>query len=59
MVIAVSLFYYPLRMQLIQLSDFLFGIFLSVATFLVGTPLFWLYGIEVDKRHRTKAKDDA
>jgi uncharacterized BrkB/YihY/UPF0761 family membrane protein len=58
MVIAVSLFYYPLHMQLVQLSDFLFGIWLSVATFLIGTPLFWLYGIEVDKRHRTKANDN-
>jgi hypothetical protein len=39
MVIAVSLFYYPLKMQLMQLSDFLFGIGLSAAIFLIGTPL--------------------
>jgi uncharacterized membrane protein (DUF373 family) len=58
MIIAVSLFYYPLRIQLMQLSDFLFGIGLSVAIFLIGTPLFWLRGTEADKRHRMKTKDD-
>ena len=58
MVIAVSLFYYPLRIQLMQLSDFLFGIGLSAAIFLIGTPLFWLCGTEADKRHRMKTKDD-
>jgi len=58
MIIAVSLFYYPLKMQLIQLSDFLLGILLSVTIFLIGTPIFWLIGQEADKRHRMKAKDD-
>ncbi len=58
MVIAVSLLYYPLKMQLMQLSDFLFGIWLSVTIFLIGTPLFWLIGREADKRHHMKAKDD-
>jgi hypothetical protein len=58
MIIAVSLFYYPLKMQLMQLSDFLFDIGLSTAIFLIGAPLFWLCGREADKRHRMKAKDD-
>lgn len=58
MVVAVSLFYYPLHIQLMQLSDFLFDIWLSVATLLIGTPIFWLIGIEADERHRKKAKDD-
>lgn len=41
-----------------QLGEFLFGIWLSVATFLTGTPIFSLLGIEADKRYRMKTKDD-
>jgi hypothetical protein len=57
MVIAVSLFYYQLGMQHMQLGSFLIGIWLSVTTFLVGMPVFWFIGIEADKRHHLKAKD--
>ena len=59
MVILVSFFYYQLGMQRMQLSDFLFRIWLSVITFLVGTPLFWLIGVERDKHHRVNAIDDS
>jgi multisubunit Na+/H+ antiporter MnhE subunit len=57
MIIAVSLFYYQLGMQRMQLGEFLFGIWLSVIVFLLGTPIFLLSGIEADKRHYTKSKD--
>jgi hypothetical protein len=59
MVLAVSLFYYQLGMQRMQWSDFLLRIWLSIITFLLGTPLFWLIGIGWDKRHRVKAMGDA
>jgi len=58
MVIAVSLFYYQLGMQRMQWSDVLFRIWLSVITFLLGTPLFWLIGVEWDRHHRGRAMDD-
>jgi hypothetical protein len=57
MIIAVSLFYYQLGIQRMQLGDVLFGTWLSVITFLIGTPVFWFIGIEADKRHHLKAKD--
>jgi hypothetical protein len=59
MVIAVSFFYYQLGMQRMQQSDFLLRIWLSITTFLLGTPLFWLIGIGWDKRNRVKAIDDS
>jgi len=59
MVIAVSLFYYQLGIQRMQLGDLLIRMLFSVAVFLVGTPLFWLVGIESDIRHRMKVKDES
>jgi len=40
-----------------QLGDVLFDVWLSVTTFLVGTPVFWFIGIEADRHHHLKAKD--
>jgi hypothetical protein len=41
-----------------QWSDLLFRIWLSFMTLMLGTPVFWLIGIERDKRRTARKVDD-